>query len=642
MKRHSAILAGTALGLLMASAPLGASPLRAVSPDPANLDAAAERGLILVQGSPAIRPNEDEEAPPPARAAEPEAEPQAAPEPEPAQAEQPAPEPQARPEPPEPEAEATPERTPDPEPAPDRQAETEQAPAEEAPARAEERPAEEAPPQAEQQPAEKPAEQQAEPEQAPAAEEPARAEEKPAQQDRPRAGKRSAEEPAGEQREPARAPDQRPAGAEEAPQEETPARAEQPADRPAGGEQAEQPEGSTPDETRPDEARGTQPREGEAPILDSAKEQRRDGRRPRGEEGRDGQRPADEAREPRQPVDAGPPPQSDAAAQEGIQAEEIQPATAEEGRRIEMGNSRESRREARRERRERRDNVDVVREFDDNRTIVKFNNQVFIESRDYDRLIRDDDDVYYEELPRNRTREVVTRRDGSRVVTVRNRYGDVIRRSRILPDNREVVLVYVEDRYQDDVLEWRDPADDLPPLVLKIPREEYILEAERVRGSDDYYAFFEQPPVERVTRTYSIDEVKRSARVRDIIRRVDLDTINFEFGADTVSESEIAKLEGVAQAMERILDDNPGETFLIEGHTDAVGSDLSNLALSDRRAESVAEALTNVFGIPPENLTTQGYGEEYLKVDTQERERENRRVAIRRITPLVAPVAKAN
>ena len=97
----------------------------------------------------------------------------------------------------------------------------------------------------------------------------------------------------------------------------------------------------------------------------------------------------------------------------------------------------------------------------------------------------------------------------------------------------------------------------------------------------------------------------------------------------------------VADAMQKLLAKNPAETFLIEGHTDAVGSDLANLALSDRRAEAVANALTNVFDIPPENLTTQGYGERYLKINTQKPERENRRVAIRRITPLVAPVANA-
>ena len=68
--------------------------------------------------------------------------------------------------------------------------------------------------------------------------------------------------------------------------------------------------------------------------------------------------------------------------------------------------------------------------------------------------------------------------------------------------------------------------------------------------------------------------------------------------------------------MEKLLAKNPAETFLIEGHTDAVGSDVANLALSDRRAEAVAEALTNVFAIPPENLSTQGYGERYLKVET--------------------------
>jgi outer membrane protein OmpA-like peptidoglycan-associated protein len=210
---------------------------------------------------------------------------------------------------------------------------------------------------------------------------------------------------------------------------------------------------------------------------------------------------------------------------------------------------------------------------------------------------------------------------------------------KILPDHREVVLVYVEDDYYDDVLEWRDPGLDLPPLVLDIPVDDYILDAEYVEDPDDYYTFLEQPPVEQVERIYSIDEVRRSARIRDKVRRIDLDIINFEFGSDQIPESEISKLEGVAEAMQRLLEKNPGETFFIEGHTDAVGSEVANLALSDQRAEAVATALTNVFEIPAENMETQGYGEQYLKVETEEPERENRRVAIRRITPLVAPAA---
>ena len=87
--------------------------------------------------------------------------------------------------------------------------------------------------------------------------------------------------------------------------------------------------------------------------------------------------------------------------------------------------------------------------------------------------------------------------------------------------------------------------------------------------------------------------------------------------------------------MQDMLDKNPGEIFLIEGHTDATGKAAMNLALSDRRAESVALALTEYFDIPPENMVIQGYGETELRIDTQGDEKRNRRVAVRIITPLL-------
>ena len=152
---------------------------------------------------------------------------------------------------------------------------------------------------------------------------------------------------------------------------------------------------------------------------------------------------------------------------------------------------------------------------------------------------------------------------------------------------------------------------------------------------------FDAPPVEPVERIYSIDEVVHSARIRDKVRRVDLDTITFATGSAEIGEDQVNHLQALGDAISKILKQNPAETFLIEGHTDAVGSDESNLVLSDERAQSVAEALTSVFNIPAENLTTQGYGERFLKVNTQGPNRENRRVAVRRITPLVAPVASA-
>jgi len=49
----------------------------------------------------------------------------------------------------------------------------------------------------------------------------------------------------------------------------------------------------------------------------------------------------------------------------------------------------------------------------------------------------------------------------------------------------------------------------------------------------------------------------------------------------------------------------------------------------------VALALTEYFDVPPENMVTQGYGESILKIQTDGPERENRRAAVRRITPLL-------
>ena len=125
-----------------------------------------------------------------------------------------------------------------------------------------------------------------------------------------------------------------------------------------------------------------------------------------------------------------------------------------------------------------------------------------------------------------------------------------------------------------------------------------------------------------------------SVSVRDRMPRVDLD-INFETGSWQLSPDQIARLSVIARALGSAIERNLSEVFLIEGHTDAVGNDDDNLSLSDRRAEAVAVALTEQFQIPPENLVTQGYGEQQLKVPSNGPERLNRRVAVRRITPLI-------
>ncbi|WP_157291706.1 OmpA family protein [Devosia marina] len=250
-----------------------------------------------------------------------------------------------------------------------------------------------------------------------------------------------------------------------------------------------------------------------------------------------------------------------------------------------------------------------------------------------------EDEIYYERLSNNRVREVITRPDGTQIITVRNRNGDILRRSRITPDGREYVLAYFDDSYYDDLERWRDPAENLPPLRLNIPVREYVLDS-RYADEEELEVFFSQPPVEQVARLYSIDEVKRSARLRDSVRRLEVGNLTFDTGAATIERSQVQALSGVANAMLSLLERNPNETFLIEGHTDAIGSDIANLRLSDLRAATVARVLTDFYGVPPENLATQGYGERYLKIRTEAAERENRRVTIRRITPLITVAAR--
>ena len=269
--------------------------------------------------------------------------------------------------------------------------------------------------------------------------------------------------------------------------------------------------------------------------------------------------------------------------------------------------------------------------------VLQFNNQLIINSpaRDQRRIAYNDQDrTSYERLPQDRYRETIRRQDGVTIVTNYNRNGDILRRSRFDNDGREIVIAYFDDSHATDLLQWRDPSEDLPPLRLRIAARDYVLDADEADESR-VQLFFAQPPIERVYRIYSINEVKRSSRVCDMVRRLEIGNLTFDTGAATVSQDQVADLSKVATAMLRLLKRNPAETFLIEGHTDAVGSDVSNLELSDARAATIAQILTEFYRVPPENLATQGYGKRYLKVQTDSAEALNRRVTIRRITPLV-------
>ena len=99
--------------------------------------------------------------------------------------------------------------------------------------------------------------------------------------------------------------------------------------------------------------------------------------------------------------------------------------------------------------------------------------------------------------------------------------------------------------------------------------------------------------------------------------------ITFQFGSDQLTEQAEANLREFARAIR--LPALEAEKFTINGHTDAVGSDTYNDALSMRRARTVVGFLASL-GINPSRLRAVGYGERVLYDPSQPDAAINRRV----------------
>ncbi|WP_284317287.1 OmpA family protein, partial [Methylobacterium gnaphalii] len=267
------------------------------------------------------------------------------------------------------------------------------------------------------------------------------------------------------------------------------------------------------------------------------------------------------------------------------------------------------------------------------RIIVRDRDNYYIRHDENERFRDLDRRAYRSERRGSETYSYIDRPGGEQIVTVVDDDGRLVRRYRRYRDGRELMIINngygrggARPIYEDVV--------DLPPPDIRIPRDRYIVDYERADARAVYGALT-APPVTAIDRRYSLDQVRYSPQLRARMPSVDINTITFDSGSFTVTPEQGRQLKNIADAINQAVQANPQEVFLIEGYTDAVGADIDNLSLSDRRAQSVATILTQTFQVPPENLTTQGYGEQYLKVNTQEANRENRRVTVRRITPLL-------
>ncbi len=109
--------------------------------------------------------------------------------------------------------------------------------------------------------------------------------------------------------------------------------------------------------------------------------------------------------------------------------------------------------------------------------------------------------------------------------------------------------------------------------------------------------------------------------------------INFEFdSADVLPESKVL-LESLGEMMG--LESVAGKSIVVEGHTDVVGSDAYNQALSEKRARAIKHFLVTHFGIAPKRLVTVGRGERDLFEKNNPKASVNRRAMFRPVQKVV-------
>lgn len=86
---------------------------------------------------------------------------------------------------------------------------------------------------------------------------------------------------------------------------------------------------------------------------------------------------------------------------------------------------------------------------------------------------------------------------------------------------------------------------------------------------------------------------------------VEFKDAHFDFDRYDLNEEAKGELKKAADWMTK----NPGTVAVVEGHCDDRGTNEYNLALGDRRANSIKQYLV-ALGIPPDRVETISYGEE--------------------------------
>jgi OOP family OmpA-OmpF porin len=109
--------------------------------------------------------------------------------------------------------------------------------------------------------------------------------------------------------------------------------------------------------------------------------------------------------------------------------------------------------------------------------------------------------------------------------------------------------------------------------------------------------------VAAVAASFTPDEARVFRQGEDVV--ISLLGIKFASGRSSLDAANTALMHKVREALALF----PGASIVVEGHTDANGSDSANLILSQDRADAVKQYLVSNFQIDPERITSIGYGE---------------------------------
>ncbi|MGY4434630.1 outer membrane protein OmpA-like peptidoglycan-associated protein [Bradyrhizobium sp. F1.13.1] len=129
----------------------------------------------------------------------------------------------------------------------------------------------------------------------------------------------------------------------------------------------------------------------------------------------------------------------------------------------------------------------------------------------------------------------------------------------------------------------------------------------------------------RSTRSLSTGEREQIAELAATKPKIDLE-IQFDYNSADIAKTSVPSV----QALGKALSDPSlkGSTFVVAGHTDAVGTEGYNQGLSERRADTIKKYLVQNYGLTGTDLVTVGYGKTKLKDTANGADPINRRVQV--------------